>query len=224
MKSRLSLSPYQATRRLPCSVCGAPIRHDRIVARYSSSTPVNLSIVRPLHSDLDEHIRWLTASFQLYMSRLLSAKASGQSSKQPKVAPGPNEPDLVVVLEKLYGLKMIDDLANPVRDSPLAVPGLFRKAGPGPASTANTAGGVGWWPAGTRAPSTRATSRRPWRWSRSRRVPSAVSYGVRCGCCRSATPERSPSEEPRSRGRLSSRFCASWSCRRPPKFSYPRRT
>ena len=68
----------------------------------------------------------------LILLALVAPVASGQASKQPKVAPGPNEPDLVVVLEKLYGLKMTGDLANPVKDSPLAVPGLFRKAGPGP--------------------------------------------------------------------------------------------
>jgi hypothetical protein len=63
---------------------------------------------------------------------VLAGATSGQEAKQPKVAPGPNEPDLKVVLDKLYGLKMFDDLANPVKTTPTAVPGLFRKAGPGP--------------------------------------------------------------------------------------------
>ncbi len=62
----------------------------------------------------------------------LASTAPGQLPGQPKVAPGPNEPDLAIVLEKLYGLSTFDDLANPVKSSPLAVPGLFRKAGPGP--------------------------------------------------------------------------------------------
>jgi hypothetical protein len=63
---------------------------------------------------------------------LLAATLSGQEAKQPKVAPGPNEPDLKVVLDKLYGLTMFGDLVNPVKTSTTAVPGLFRKAGPGP--------------------------------------------------------------------------------------------
>ncbi len=62
----------------------------------------------------------------------LSAGSPGQEPNQPKVAPGPNEPDWVVVLEKGYGLSMFGDLTNPVKDKPLATPGLFRKAGPGP--------------------------------------------------------------------------------------------
>jgi hypothetical protein len=63
---------------------------------------------------------------------ILAVVANGQEPKQPKVAPGPNEPDLKVVLDKLYGLAMFADLANPVKTSAVAVPGLFRKAGPGP--------------------------------------------------------------------------------------------
>ncbi|MFM7130507.1 MAG: hypothetical protein ACKO0V_14250, partial [bacterium] len=55
-----------------------------------------------------------------------------QVSGQPKVAPGPNEPDWDVLLRDLYGLKMLDDLANPVTADALAVPGLFVKAGDGP--------------------------------------------------------------------------------------------
>jgi hypothetical protein len=58
--------------------------------------------------------------------------ASGQTPKQPKVAPGPNEPDWVVVLDQMYGLKMFDDLLNPVKTTAEATPGLFKKAGPGP--------------------------------------------------------------------------------------------
>lgn len=62
----------------------------------------------------------------------LAPCAAAQSSKQPKVQPGPNEPDWVVVLEQMYGLRMFDDLLNPVRTTPEATPSLFRKAGDGP--------------------------------------------------------------------------------------------
>ena len=55
-----------------------------------------------------------------------------QTPNQPKVAPGPNEPDWVVVLKDRYGLSMFDDLANPVRTTVEATPGLFKKAGAGP--------------------------------------------------------------------------------------------
>jgi hypothetical protein len=58
--------------------------------------------------------------------------ALAQTTNQPKVAPGPNEPDWVVILKDRYGLAMFDDLANPVRTTPEATPGLFKKAGPGP--------------------------------------------------------------------------------------------
>src|SRR6516162_9513120 len=62
----------------------------------------------------------------------LALGAWAQTSKQPKVAPGPNEPDWVVILRDRYGLSMFDDLLNPVRTTVEATPGLFRKAGPGP--------------------------------------------------------------------------------------------
>jgi hypothetical protein len=55
-----------------------------------------------------------------------------QTPNQPKVAPGPNEPDWDVVLKTRYGLSMFGDLLNPVKTTPQATPGLFRKAGPGP--------------------------------------------------------------------------------------------
>lgn len=58
--------------------------------------------------------------------------AWAQTPHQPRVAPGPNEPDWIAILDALYGLKMFDDLENPVRTDALSVPGLFRKAGPGP--------------------------------------------------------------------------------------------
>ena len=62
----------------------------------------------------------------------LGPRAGAQTPKQPKVQPGPNEPDWKVVLETRYGLSMFDDLLNPVRTTPEATPGLFRKAGEGP--------------------------------------------------------------------------------------------
>ena len=58
--------------------------------------------------------------------------AHAQTAAQPKVAPGPNEPDWIVVLKDRYGLSMFGDLLNPVETKPEAAPGLFRKAGPGP--------------------------------------------------------------------------------------------
>jgi hypothetical protein len=58
--------------------------------------------------------------------------ATAQTPRQPRVAPGPNEPDWAIVLKEQYGLSMFADLLNPVIDRPVDVPGLFRKAGPGP--------------------------------------------------------------------------------------------
>jgi hypothetical protein len=63
---------------------------------------------------------------------LIASVAVAQTAKQPKVAPGPNEPDWDVVLKSRYGLSMFGDLLNPVRSTPEATPGLFKKAGPGP--------------------------------------------------------------------------------------------
>jgi hypothetical protein len=71
---------------------------------------------------------WIAMALWLAVSSI----ASAQTPKQPKVAPGPNEPDWVVVLNQRYGLKMFDDLLNPVKTTAEATPGLFRKAGPGP--------------------------------------------------------------------------------------------
>jgi hypothetical protein len=68
----------------------------------------------------------------LFLIAILAAPSLGQEKKQPKVAPGPNEPDLTIVLDKLYGLSMFGDLVNPVKTTTDAAPGLFRKAGPGP--------------------------------------------------------------------------------------------
>lgn len=57
--------------------------------------------------------------------------ASAQAPHQPKVQPGPNEPDWDVILRDHYGLSMYGDLLNPVTTTPEATPGTFRKAGPG---------------------------------------------------------------------------------------------
>ncbi len=62
----------------------------------------------------------------------LVTPAESQTPRQPKVAPGPQEPDWDVVLKTRYGLSMFGDLLNPVRRAPEATPGLFRKAGNGP--------------------------------------------------------------------------------------------
>lgn len=74
-------------------------------------------------------IRSILPAFAL---AFLSTVAGAQSANQPKVQPGPSEPDWLVLLDRLYGLRMFDDLANPVVTTAEATPGLFRKAGPGP--------------------------------------------------------------------------------------------
>jgi hypothetical protein len=61
-------------------------------------------------------------------------EAGAQTAKQPKVQPGPGEPDWVAILDGMYGLSLFGDLLNPVETTPEATPGLFRKAGPGPVS------------------------------------------------------------------------------------------
>jgi hypothetical protein len=75
-----------------------------------------------------------TASCPAQMAPLLSctAGALAQTENQPKVAPGPSEPDWEVVLRDRYGLSMFGDLKNPVKTTAVATPGLFRKAGDGP--------------------------------------------------------------------------------------------
>ena len=57
--------------------------------------------------------------------------APAQGPHQPTVQPGPSEPDWLVILDRLYGLRMFEDLLNPVETTPEAVRGLFAKAGPG---------------------------------------------------------------------------------------------
>lgn len=65
------------------------------------------------------------------MLTLLLLSALSQSPSQPRVAVGPNEPDWVAILRGCYGLSMTADLLNPIAASD-RIPGLFRKAGPGP--------------------------------------------------------------------------------------------
>lgn len=60
------------------------------------------------------------------------AHALAQAPPQPKVMPGPGEPNWVDVLKSRYDLDMIKDLANPVTTTALEVAGRFKKAGAGP--------------------------------------------------------------------------------------------
>ena len=71
--------------------------------------------------------RLLICAALLFVSTL-----AAQTARQPRVAPGPNEPDWKVVLETRYGLSMFGDLKNPVKTTVEAVPSLFKKAGAGP--------------------------------------------------------------------------------------------
>lgn len=66
------------------------------------------------------------------MVAALVATTYGQTPAQPRVTNGPSEPDWIAILDAMYGLGQFGDLANPVRTTPEATPGLFRKAGPGP--------------------------------------------------------------------------------------------
>src|SRR5262245_2837683 len=70
----------------------------------------------------------LTAAF-LVAVPLAAVRA--QTPKQPRVAPGPDEPDWEILLRERYGLSIYKDLQNPVTTTAEATPGLFRKAGPG---------------------------------------------------------------------------------------------
>lgn len=58
--------------------------------------------------------------------------AVAQNDRQPKVSPGPDEPDWEVILRDRYGLAIFQDLKNPVKGSVEATPGLFKKFGEGP--------------------------------------------------------------------------------------------
>ncbi len=55
-----------------------------------------------------------------------------QTAKQPKVQPGPGEPNWVDLLKDRYHLDMFKDLENPVETTAEEASGLFRKAGDGP--------------------------------------------------------------------------------------------
>jgi len=76
----------------------------------------------------------LRAAFLSLVLHPLSVRS--QTPKQPKIAPGPNEPDWAVVLKTRYGLDMYADLLNPVETAPEAVAGKFVKAGDGPVTYA----------------------------------------------------------------------------------------
>lgn len=93
----------------------------------------------------------------------LAVAAAGQSPVQPKVAPGPNEPDWVVVLRDRYGLSMFGDLLNPARENLGEVRGLFRRAGDGPVTYTpvialglETRNRGGWYRSGKDGPATKA--------------------------------------------------------------------
>jgi hypothetical protein len=73
-----------------------------------------------------------TCSLATILAVGLCYAAMAQTPAQPKVAPGPNEPDWAVILKDRYGLSMFGDLVNPVRTEPKDAAGLFRKAGAGP--------------------------------------------------------------------------------------------
>lgn len=62
----------------------------------------------------------------------IGAAGAQKPNLQPKVAPGPDEPDWTVILTDHYGLSMFGDLLNPVKTTAAATPGLFRRAGQGP--------------------------------------------------------------------------------------------
>jgi hypothetical protein len=70
--------------------------------------------------------------FALAVLAAIPGTVLAQTPKQPKVQPGPSEPDWVVILDTMYDLKMFDDLVNPIVTTAEATPGLFKKAGPGP--------------------------------------------------------------------------------------------
>lgn len=74
----------------------------------------------------------LNLLFSPSLAAIVAFSAPAQTEKQPRVTPGPNEPDWVAILEGMYGLSMFGDLQNPVETMPEATPGLFRKAGSGP--------------------------------------------------------------------------------------------
>jgi hypothetical protein len=77
-----------------------------------------------------DRMPWCSAEAGSPLAR--SPGSATQTPKQPKVAPGPGEPDWEVILRERYGISMFGDLSNPVKTTPEATPGLFQKAGNGP--------------------------------------------------------------------------------------------
>jgi hypothetical protein len=79
---------------------------------------------------------WLPRKSVLVRSTLLliwlAISVRGQTPNQPKVSPGPGEPDWKLVLADRYGLSLFGDLLNPVTTTAASSPGLFRRAGAGP--------------------------------------------------------------------------------------------
>ena len=75
-------------------------------------------------------IRRICVGFAAFIL-LNSTNLPAQVPNQPKVQPGPNEPDWLVLLDRVYAMRIFDDLLNPVQTTAEALPGLFRKAGPG---------------------------------------------------------------------------------------------
>lgn len=63
---------------------------------------------------------------------MMIAHVSAQTPHQPRVAPGPGEPDWAAILTDQYGLSMFGDLLNPVKTTAESTPGLFKKVGNGP--------------------------------------------------------------------------------------------
>jgi hypothetical protein len=76
----------------------------------------------------------LTPALVLAMVSIAGFGALAQAPGQPRVQPGPSEPDWIAVLEARYGLSMFGDLLNPVKTTAEATPGLFKKAGSGAVS------------------------------------------------------------------------------------------
>ncbi len=99
---------------------------DPIVGPQPEPTPDE---VLPMH-ERGRHRLAIVLFLVMVLGPALACRA--QTDKQPKVAPGANEPDWSAILKDHYGLSMSTDLLNPVKTTVEATPGLFRKAGPGP--------------------------------------------------------------------------------------------
>ena len=75
-------------------------------------------------------------SFAAVVALGFGLNALAQTARQPKVAPGPNEPDWAVILQDRYGLSMFGDLLNPVRTTPAEPrPASSARRGPGRSAT-----------------------------------------------------------------------------------------